>query len=76
MANQIIEPEWVTPREWCGIFSCSRTTLYKQIALGKVDARKFGPTKTLVSVQSGRDLHNALPKVQASLPKPRRGVQS
>jgi hypothetical protein len=73
-----IEPEWLSPSQFGKKFNVSRVTTYKLIAEGKIDARKFGPFKTVISVSSGRAYFNSLPKVQASLPKPRRrkAVQS
>jgi hypothetical protein len=66
------DAEWVSPRQFGEMFSLSRPSVYKLIAQGKTDARKYGPFKTVINVQSGRDHFASLPKVQASLPKPRR----
>jgi hypothetical protein len=68
----INEAEWVSPRQFGEIFSISRPTVYKLIAEGKIDARKFGAFKTVINVASGNAYYDSLPKVKASLPKPRR----
>jgi hypothetical protein len=72
LTNSKIEPEWVTPREAGLIMSLSRPSIYKLIAQGDLDARKWGPNKTLISVASIRAYLGSLPKVQASIPKPHR----
>jgi hypothetical protein len=66
------EAEWVSPRRFGEIFSISRPLVYRLIAKNKIDARKFGPFKTVINVASGSAYFDSLPKVKARLPKPRR----
>jgi hypothetical protein len=71
-SSEVIEPEWVSPRHFGEIFGISRPVIYRLIAEGKIDARKFGPFKTVINVASGNAYYDSLPKVKASVPKPRR----
>jgi excisionase family DNA binding protein len=61
-----IEAEWVSIRDACTILSVSRPTIYKFIAEKRLDAKKLGPNKSIVSVASIRKLPETLPDVQAS----------
>jgi excisionase family DNA binding protein len=67
-----IEAEWVSIRDACIMLSVSRPTIYKFIAEGRLEAKKLGLSKSIVSVASIRALPDTLPDVKASLPKPRR----
>ena len=72
VTGQKIEALWVSIRDACTMLSVSRPTIYKWIAEGQLEAKKIGPTKSIVSVASIRRLPETLPDVKASLPKPRR----
>jgi hypothetical protein len=71
MSPDEIEPLWLSPAKWGRKFGYSRATTYKLAAEGKIDMRKVGPTKNLVSVASGHALNESLPKATVQPPKPR-----
>jgi len=53
--------ELYSPREAEHILSCSHPTLYRLIAVGKLDARKIG-SKTVITRQSIEQFIAALPR--------------
>jgi excisionase family DNA binding protein len=60
MEKTKIEREWENPRESSEALGVCRSTIYNLITSGKLRAKKLG-SRTLVSVQSRRELVAGLP---------------
>ncbi len=55
------EPLVYSPKETLALLGCGMTTLYQEIAAGRIEARKMGK-KTLIPAESLRAYLESLPK--------------
>ena len=56
-----LEPLAYSPKETLTLLGCGLTTLYQEIAAGRIEARKMGK-KTLIPAESLRSYLESLPK--------------
>lgn len=61
--NQKVLPELLTVTDFCGYYSCGKTSFYREVNAGRLKIRKFG-TATRVARTDAEAWANALPTIE------------
>ncbi|MUG90472.1 helix-turn-helix domain-containing protein [Bombella sp. ESL0385] len=56
-------PTYLSPKQFCEMYSVSAATLYRMIADGKIEARKIGRV-TRISLEDAKNFFASCPKME------------